>query len=177
MNYADNGRGILVSEDNLRTGGKFIATHIRDGEVIDEWECKNIIVNEGINDNLNVYLNAGAQSTTWYVGLYQSNYSPVATDTAANIAGNSTECSSYTSATRPQWIPAAASGQAITNAASRASFTFNASVTVYGGFLVSSSVIGGTAGKLFGALAFGASKAVVSSDQLLVTYAFAMSSI
>jgi hypothetical protein len=155
---------------SFELGGKFVGTLIRDGKIIDEWEDHNLVVSQGLNDNLNTYFNSGSQITSWFMGLYQGNYVPVATDTAATIAGNSTECSSYSSATRPAWTQAAPSGQSITNAASRATYTFTGNVTVYGAFLISNSIIGGTAGVLFAAAQFGASKAVVTSDQLLLTY-------
>jgi len=174
MKYAQTKSGLLVpvgyGTEGFRLGGRFKASLYRKGVLIDEWESKNLAVNQGLNDALNAYFNAGGQTTTWYMGIYQGNYVPVATDTAATIAGNSTECSSYSSATRPQWQQAAPSGQSITNAANRATYTFTGGVTVYGAFLISSSVIGGTAGVLFAAAQFGASKAVVTSDQLLLTY-------
>lgn len=175
MEYVDNGRGILVPE-KLKGRGIYTGQIIRKGEVVDEFEFENLVVNQGINSMLNVYLNAQAGITNWFMGIFQGNYTPVAGDTAATIATNATECSSYTSSTRPQWQQAAASGQAITNAATRATFTFNASVTVYGAFLISNNVIGGTTGTLFSAAMFGAAKAVVTDDQLLLTYQFSMSS-
>lgn len=177
MEYVKSDNGLLLPEGKVLMGGKFIGQLFRKGKLIEEFEQANTVVNQGLNDNLNCYLNGGAQSTVWYMGIFQGNYTPVATDTAATIAGNSTECSSYTSATRPQWQPAAPSGQSITNSANRATFTFNGSVTVYGAFLVSNNVIAGTSGVLFAAAQFGAAKAVVSADQLLLTYTFNASSV
>lgn len=167
----------LILPQRLMMGGVFRGEFFRDGKKFDEVEAHNLVVNSGLNDNLNVYLNGSGQTTSWFMGIFQGNYTPVSTDTAASIAGNSTECSSYTSATRPAWTPAVPSGQAITNSASRATFTFNATVTVYGAFLISSNVIAGTSGILFAAAQFGSSKAVVSGDQLLLTYSFSASSI
>lgn len=151
-------------------GGCFFGEIWRKGKLLDKFAFKNLVVNQGLNDNLNTYFNAGAQITAWYMGIFQGNYTPVATDTAASIAGNSTECSSYSSSTRPQWTQAAPSAQSITNAANRATYTFTGSATVYGAFLISNNVIGGTSGILFAAAQFGASKAVVLNDQLLLTY-------
>lgn len=176
MEYARTKSGLLIpahitlAENALKLGGKFKCEHFRKKEKIGEWESKNLVVNQALNDVLNCYLNAGSQTTAWFLGLFQGNYTPVATDTAATIAGNSTECSSYSSATRPAWTQAAPSGQQITNAANRATFTFTAGVTIYGAMLISNNVIGGTSGVLFAAAQFGASKAVVTSDQLLITY-------
>jgi hypothetical protein len=145
--------------------------------VIDAWEQSNLVVNEGLNSLLNVYLNGGTQIPSWFLGVFEGNYTPIATDTAVTISGNSTESSAYTSATRPQWNPAAASGQAITNSANRATFTFNATKTIYGAFLISNSTIGGTSGTLFSAARFSSAKNVVNLDQLLLTYTFGASSV
>ena len=146
-----------------------------DGNLIREWELDNLVVNQGLNDLLNVYLDAGSQKTQWYVGLFQGNYAPSLTDTASNWAANATEASNYTSATRPVWTPAAAAAQSITNSASPASFTFNANLTLYGIALVSNNVIGGTAGTLFSEAAFAAPQAVTNGSQLLVTYTVGVS--
>jgi hypothetical protein len=175
--FVMNAGSILVPASQLRVGGKFIAQLVREGEVIDEWEQPNLVVNEGLNSLLNVYLNGASPFGSWYLGIFEGNYTPVATDTAATIAGNSTESTAYTAATRPQWNPAAASGQAITNSANRATFTFNATKTIYGAFLISSPTISGTTGTLFSAARFATAKNVVNLDQLLLTYTFSASSV
>lgn len=154
----------------LELGGVFGFELVRDGKVIDRWEEKNIVVNEGLNHILSAVLNNGSQNTTWYVGLFEGNYTPLATDTAANIASNATECVAYDETTRVEWVEAAPSGQSITNSANKATFTINASKTVYGAFLVSSNTKSGTAGTLFAASKFSVSRSVVAADQLLVTY-------
>ena len=158
-------------DSSFAAGGVFEFELVRDGKVIDKWSDHNLVTNEGLNDLLQVYLGNGTQKTTWYVGLFEkSNYTPAATDTAANIASNSTETTAYTESTRPEWVEAAASAQSITNSANKATFTINATKTIYGAFLVSSSTKGGTAGVLFASTKFSASRSVVATDQLLVTY-------
>lgn len=149
---------------------------VRDGRVIDEWDIDNLVVNQGLNDILNVYFNSGSQKTSWYLGLFQGNYAPVATDTAANWAANATECSSYSAGVRPLWSPAAPSGQSITNSASPATFTFTADTTLYGAALVSNNVIGGVGGTLWSEATFASPKAVSTGDQLLVTYTLSIAS-
>lgn len=148
----------------------------RRGKCIHAWKDRNLVVNQGLNDILNCYLNNGAQQPTWFLGVFQGNYFPLNTNTAANIAAASTECSGYDSATRPQWQPAAPSGQSITNSANRAAFNFNATNTIFGAFLISNNVIGGSTGVLFSGAQFGASKGVVDGDQLLLTYNFTAAS-
>lgn len=161
---------------DIRLKGHMHCVLMRDGKQVDEWEVDNLVVNQGLNDILGVYFQGVSQKTSWFMGIFQGNYAPVAADTGANWAVNATECSSYTSATRPAWSPAAAAAQAITNGASPASFTFNASVTIYGAAIVSSNVIGGTAGVLFSEAQFTTPKAVSNGDQLLITYSYSIAS-
>jgi hypothetical protein len=175
--YERRDSGLMVPKaQELLVGGKYVGQIIRNGKVVDEFEDFNLVTNEGLNSLLNVGLNGATQLTAWYLGLFQGNYTPVSTDTAAVIAGNSTESSSYAGTTRPQWIPVAASGQSITNSAARASYTFNASVTIYGAFLISSAVIGGSTGALLSAARFTKAKPVVANDQLLLTYTLSAAS-
>ncbi len=176
MEFEKRESGLLVPKQSIFGVGKYHGQLIRAGRVIDEWEDENIVTNEGLNATLNIMLNSFSQITSWYLGLFTGNYVPVAGDTAASLPGNSTECTNYSAGTRQQWQPAAASGQSITNSASRASFTFNATVTIYGAFMVSSSVIGGTSGTSFSAAQFSTAKNVVNNDQMLLTYTFAAAS-
>jgi hypothetical protein len=169
--------GLLMPASNLMVGGEYHCTHKRKGEIIDEWVCPNIVVNEGLDSLLNIMFNGATQIATWYIGVFEANYTPVATVTAATITAASTECTAYDEATREEFVEAAASGQSITNSATRATFTFNATKTIYGAFLVSDSAISGTSGTLFSAAKFGTSKAVVDTDELLLTYTFNASSV
>ena len=130
----------------------------------------NIVVNEGLNHILDVVLHAATQITTWYVGIFEGNYTPVSTDVGTNIATNSTESTAYTEGTRQEYVEAAPSSQSITNSASPATFSINATKTIYGAFLISNSTKGGATGTLLAAARFATSRAVVSSDQILVTY-------
>lgn len=156
--------------------GRYTGQIVRAGRVIDEFEDENIVVNEGLNALNNIMLNGATQITAWFLGVFEGNYTPVATVTAATITAASTECTAYASATRPAYDEAASAAQVVTNAASRASFVFNATKTIYGAFLVSSSTKSGTGGTLFSAARFATSKAVESGDELLLTYAFTAAS-
>lgn len=168
--------GVLMPAAKITMGGRFTGQIIRKGEVIDEFEDHNLVVNEGLNHILNTQFNGGTQVTTWYLGIFEGNYTPVATVTAATIASASTETTAYVSATRPEYVEASASSQSITNSANRASFVFNASKTIYGAFLVSTNTKSGTTGTLFSAARFSTSKAVATDDELLLTYTFTAAS-
>lgn len=159
-----------------KLGGVFHFEQYRDGVKIDEWDSENIVVNEGLNHILDVVLHASTQAATWYVGLFEGNYTPVATDTAANITANSTECTAYDETNRVTWVEAAASSQSITNSANKATFTINATKTIYGAFLISDNTKSGTSGTLLAASKFAASRSVVATDVLLVTYTISAAS-
>jgi hypothetical protein len=161
----------------IKVGGVFQGQLIRKGRVIDEWEDHNLVVNEGLNALLSVMFNGGTQIGTWYLGLFEGNYTPVSTITAATIVAASTENTTYTSGTRPEYVEAAPSGQSITNSANRASFVFNATKTIFGAFLTSSATKSSTTGTLFSAARFSSSKAVVADDELLLTYTFTAASV
>jgi hypothetical protein len=109
--------------------------------------------------------------------VFEGNYTPVATVTAATITSASTECTAYDETTRQAYNEAAASSQSTTNSANKATFTFNATKTIYGAFLASASAKSATTGTLFSAAAFSSSKSVISGDQLLLTYTFTASSV
>jgi hypothetical protein len=166
-----------IKRQLIAVSGRYDWTHLRDGQIIDEGFDENLVVNEGLNDVLSVYLVAGTQKPSWFLGVFEGNYTPVATDTAAVITANSTECVAYTASTRQAWTPGAVAAQAVDNSASRASFTFNATKTIYGAFLISYNTKSGTTGTLFSAARFATSKAVANLDQLLLTYSFTASSV
>ena len=174
--FTKNAAGLLVPANKLLVGGSFHAELIRDGRPIDEWDFDNTVVNEGLNSLLNVVFNGATQISSWYIGLFQGNYTPVSSDTAATIATNSTECSVYTNGVRQGFVTVASTAQSSTNAASKASFVFSAGATIYGAFLVSTATINGTSGVLMSAARFATSRVVASGDELLLTYSFAAAS-
>lgn len=191
MDYQENGAGLLVPE-HIKNGvvgiGAYTGTLIRGGyfdddgvwhrgnKIIDHFVDRNLLVAEGLTSMLGVYLHADTQLPNWFIGVFEGNFTPVDGTNASNVATNSTECTAYASLTRPAYVPAAAASKSITNSASRASFIFNATKTIYGAFLVSNSTKSGTSGVLLSAARFGTSKDVVDTDELLLTYSFTLAS-
>jgi hypothetical protein len=167
---------LLVPRAGQIIGGRFLGKIIRDRQVIDEFTCENIVVNQGLNYLLGAALGAQSVVTAWYVGLFSNNYTILSSDTAATIAANAGEVTQYTAGVRQTWSSAPPASQSISNSATQASFTFNATLTVYGAFLISSSAINGTSGTLFAGAQFGSPKSVVSSDILQLTYTFTAAS-
>lgn len=145
--------------------------HYRKGRLIDQWEQKNVTTTEGINSLLNVYFHGDTQITTWHMALFEDDYTPLITDTYA--APGYTESTAYAAATRPEYSEAAATVRIMTNVATKASFTMNATKTIYGASLVgggsAASTKGDTAGGgvLFCSSKFGTAKEVYNTDVLM----------
>ena len=147
----------------------------------------NIVVNEGLDHILDSTLSAGTQNTTWYIGLFGNNYTPVAADTAdgdgtpANsfwaVAQADEITTQYTEGNRPTWVDAGVTSQAVSNAASPAVFTFGTADDVYGAGLVSTNIKSGTTGILMAASKFAALRAMLISDVLNVTYSFTIADV
>lgn len=171
MDFEKNALGLWVPE-KAKFAGRYHGVLIRAGKVIDEWDDHNIVVNEGLNAMLNIMFNGASQITSWYLGLFTGNYVPVSSDGAATISGNATEATGYTAGARQTFAGVASTAQSMTNSASRASFTFNATQTVYGAFLASSPVINGGVGTMYSGAQFATPKPVVNLDQMLLTYTF-----
>lgn len=170
------------SGEVVRATGKFkMECYDKDGILKWTAEESNLVVNVGLQYMAGTALTSTTQVTTWYIGLYGAGASntPAAGDTAASHAGW-TEVTPYSNATRPTATFAAATNanpSVVTNSASPAAFSINASSTVGGAFLISNNTKGGTTGTLFSAADFQApgDRTVVSGDTLNVTYTFSLS--
>lgn len=172
--------GTRHSEQAKATGRFVIECFDKDGKLKWSAEESNLVVNVGLQYMAGVALTSTAQITTWYIGLYgaAASNNPAAGDTAASHIGW-TEVTPYSNATRPTATFAAATAanpSVVTNSASPATFTINASSTVGGAFLISNSTKGGSTGTLFSAADFQSpgDRSVVNGDTLQVTYTFSL---
>jgi hypothetical protein len=166
------------------TGVYHVECHDKDGNLKWTAESKNLVVNAGLRYMAGSALTSVTQITTWYLGLYgaAASNTPAAGDTMATHAGW-TEIAPYSNATRVAATFATATTanpSVVTNTASPATFNINATATVGGAFLTSSSPktpnSGFDAGTLFSAADFGSpgDRSVVSGDTLSVTYTFSL---
>lgn len=146
----------------------------KNGKVLSVEEVHNLVPNQGITHILNVLLKSGAQTATWYIGLFEGNYTPVATDTAATFPASATECTTYAASTRVAYAPGTIGSNMVDNDANRAEFVFNATKTVYGGFISSASAKGSTSGVLLSAVRFNSPKQLDSGSTLRVVAGFSM---
>ena len=142
-----------------------------DSNLIWAEDFENIVVNEGLNHLLDSSLAGQTQITSWFVGL-KGTGTPVAADTMASH-GSWSEDQNYSEANRQAWTAnGAASGQSVSNSSAKATFSINATTTIYGAFLTSNNTKGGSSGKLHAAGNFATSKTLGAGDQLLVTATF-----
>ena len=157
--------------DSIRLKSLWQWEHWRDDKLIDKWEEGNICTDQGLNYMLDAAFSAGTSFATWYVALFNDNYTPAAGATYATPGY--TESANYDEASRPQWQEAGPSAKIITNSANKASFTMSTGETIYGAALVSYATKSNTAhagAKLFNVSQFTTgSKAVENDDVLKVT--------
>lgn len=153
--------------DRTRIGGVFsVECNGPDGRVKWVETCHNLVVNEGLNFLLNSTFHGTTQVTTWYCGLKNTG-TIAAADTLASHSGW-TENSNY-AGNRKAYEEAAASGQSMTNSASKAVFTISAdSQTIAGAFLCSAET--GTSGTLFCVADFASAKSADNGDVINLTY-------
>jgi hypothetical protein len=171
--------GTKYTETAKATGRFLMECFDKDGNLKWSAEESNLVVNVGLQYMAGTALTTTAQITTWYIGLYGAGASntPAAGDTMASHAGW-TEVTPY-AGNRPTATFAAATlanPSVVTNSASPASFSINATQTVGGAFLTSNNTAGGSTGVLFSAADFQApgDRNVVSGDTLNVTYTFSL---
>lgn len=166
----------LISKPSVKSiipiGSWWEFEHYRKGKLIDKWEQKNVNTTEGLNHLLNVGFHGDTPITSWYMGLFEDDYTPLVTNTYATPGF--TESTAYDEATRPAFVEAEATTKIITNSASKATFTISDTKTIYGAFLCGGGTGGNTkgdaagGGTLFASSKFATAKEVVDDDILMV---------
>lgn len=127
----------------------------------------NLVVTEGLNDNLDKHFKGSAYTASFFVGLTGTTPTPAAGDNLTTHAGW-TEVTAYTEGVRQTLVLGTVSAGSVDNSANKAAFSINATATVGGAFVC--TVNTGTAGILYGIGAFsGGDKAVSNGDTLNVT--------
>jgi len=140
-----------------------------DGSLARAWEVPNLIPQVGVDYIAKAIFGDTAAIGTFYMGLYQGNYTPTPPTTAADLPVNAQEFLQYSEATRPLWNRTYDGVGAISNINNRAEFTCTQNARLYGGFLVSSNVKGGSTGLLLSIARFD-TPADVTAGQTLRAY-------
>lgn len=139
-------------------------------------DVSNLIPTEGLDYILGASLKGVSQVSSWYIALFEGNYTPIAGVTAATFPAAATECTAYDEANRVAWTSGSVSAGSVSNSASKAAFTMNATKTIYGIAQTSLSTKSGTTGVLVSVARFAAAKAVVDEDILNVTSTITLTS-
>lgn len=140
-----------------------------DGVVTDRFTDHNLIPQVGVNHIVSLIRGSGAPIASWFLGLFEGNYVPTSGVTAADLQSTVQESLAYDEASRPAWTHAFDGVGVIDNLANRAVFTFNAPKTIYGAFLISNSVKGGTTGTLLSIARFASPKPVEAGGEFRLT--------
>lgn len=168
--------------------GKFHLEHWRDGELLSKQEVWNGVTDEGKKKILNLYFyytdTEVPDDSTYgvYIGLINTGASLAASDTYTTHAGW-TEYTNYKVSAadkRGKWTTGAASGSGTVSITNGTAITYDidgAGGTIYGIFTVSGTITeievqgNTTAGnKLWATAALASELAVISGDQLKITY-------
>lgn len=170
-----------TAAEGLGAKGKYkVQCHDAQGNL--KWETEiedNLVVNVGLQDMNTKYFAGSAYSATWYLGLITGpGVTTNANDTMSSHAGW-TEFTGYSQASRVTCTFGSASTanpSVISNSASPAAFSINATGTVGGAFLTSNNTKSGTTGTLFSEKAFSSpgDRNVSNGDTLTVTYTFSL---
>jgi hypothetical protein len=168
----------LIPAGNLRVGGVFNGQIVRDGKVIDEFDCPNLVANEGLDSLLDVYLGSDAAIPDVVPRPVPRQLHP----------GGDHHCRGDRSRPRPSvWTTTrptaslrhrpAQTSQAVTNAAN--SGNLHVQRDAHDLRRVPRLLQRQERHRrciLFSAARFGTAKNVVDDDQLLLTYSFSASS-
>ena len=141
---------------------------------------KNLTVTQGLNDILSKYFAGSSYTAAWYVGLINnaSFTALAACDTSAQINGTNgwIEDTAYSAGVRQTLTLGSVSGGSVSNSASPASFTMNASGTLNGAFIATTATQGAGAGGtiLYGEASFSSTQAYASGNVITVTVTLTM---
>lgn len=161
-------------KEEVTIGGHFHVECVRNGEVVWEEDCDNLITDVGKASILDVYLGRLTAMTAIHLGLKAAG-SPANADTMASHAGW-TEIASSVVAARGVPAFAVASGTGTVTKVTSAVVAFTVAtatnVVIAGCFIVMSgtSAPANTTGTLYSVGDFTASRTVNSGDTLNVTY-------
>jgi hypothetical protein len=157
------------------------------------WECydkdgnlkwaditRNTVQHMGLTTTLNCLFHGQTPPTTWYATLFESD-TAMTGGTATYAVPVYTETTAYDEVTRPEFVESTATTagtSALSNSASKASFTMNDTKTIYGGALVGGTCgtfcatkndTAATGGILYCASKFTVAKDVVNDDVVKLT--------
>jgi hypothetical protein len=126
-----------------------------DGRVISAGPpTKNLVPQAGVNHFVGLLRGTTAPISAWYIGVYEGNFVPSMSTTAADLPLLAQESQAYSEAARPVWGNTYDGVGSISSRNSRADFTFTADKRLHGAFVISNSSKGGNSGLLLSIVRF-----------------------
>lgn len=163
--------------EHQKLGFEYTIEHVGvDGQIKSIETIGNIIPTEGLNYILGASISGSSQLSTWYLGLYTANRTPLAGDTMTTFLADCDETANYGSTSRLEAVFAAVDAGSVTSIADPTIFTFDVDTTVQGGFLTSGVTINNTSGLLISAVKFSSPKVISAGELLRVPAGIAMAS-
>lgn len=164
--YEMTDNGVYFTQQHALVGGSIIHTVNGQDMRVDH----NTFTIEGLNYLFSSGMRGGTAYSTYYVAPFSGNVTPASTLTAATFTSTLTEATAYSEAARPAYTIAAPASGAVTNSASRAEITANASVNIWGAGILSASAKSATTGVCIAAAKFASVRALDSTDVLAFEY-------
>lgn len=171
----------IGSSEGASGGGVFhFQCHDKDGNLKWEDSCKNLVVNQGLQDKNTKYFKGASYTAAWYLGLVDAAgfTAYAAGDTMASHAGWA-ETTAYSGANRGTvtfGTATTADPSVITNSASPTQFAITGTVTIKGAFLTATADKTTNTGVLFSVSSFQSpgDRSVVNGDTLSCTYTYSL---
>lgn len=160
----------MITTGVLGTGFEYLVDVVKDGHVEQSGREHNLMPQTSVDFIASLIRGSGASPySNWYVGVFEGDYLPGSDTKPSDLNGAVAESVAYDESARPAWTHSYDNSSVISNAASRAEFTFNATKKIYGAFLISASIKGGTGGQLLSIARFSSPRDVEAGSVLRVT--------
>lgn len=115
---------------------------------VDRFHVDNLVPTEGLNFLLSLAFKSASAVPAWFISIFEGDYTPTESVTAATLPGLATEITAYTPNTRPEFVDGPVTNGSVSNAAQLAEFTFTQQKTVRVLAMSSASAKGSTSGVL-----------------------------
>lgn len=158
----------IKNKGKVTIGFKYPIEIVRpDGTLQAKWNITNLMPDAAIQQFMASGLDAASQVSSFYIGAYANERTPLATDTAANIPDYG-EIVSWSEGTRQLWVKGSLQGNKYDSAASPTVLTATETVIVTGVFMSTMPTFGSTAGFLWSAALAPTPETVNAGSQLRI---------
>ena len=146
----------------------------KDGKIKSVERVKNLMPTIALGYMLKAALLGDTQYTSWYLGLFNNDYTPVASDTLASLLASCGENIDYTGTERQNITFPSVTGSSVSTIANPNVFEFTTTETIRGAFIATGQAWGGTTGLLLSTVKFPSPKYISAGESLRVPVGFSM---